>query len=349
MKGLACISFALLFVSCTLWQYSSPPSNHKNLLFLDPNLQKLFVHTDGGIKSYPKVSKTSSLQQAEFSLDNDEFVLFRNMFSYLSEEEVLQVYTSKGEKALRQVLPQGYSYDKQVQLPVFSLEKKPLQGVRIAIDPGHTAGNLKHAQLEQKIVNIAVKDRKKKKLVSFYESELAFDTAVMLVDWLRKDGAKVFLTKKAKGITAFGLSFQDWKKKAMQTTVTRAWKVGDISKKYRDHLLQKAKDVEIFHKFFKNRELNERARLINNFHPHITVIIHYNILPGKTFWKSKGTRLQATSKNYSLSFVPGAFESGSMDSVENRLQLLRLLLTDDLENSLEFCSFIQNSFAKFLG
>ncbi|MEM7184337.1 MAG: hypothetical protein AAF518_25790 [Spirochaetota bacterium] len=348
MKRLVLLSipFAFLLVSCSLWQLSSPSSSYKSLLFLDPKLQKLFSVTDTGIESYAKPFSQNTSLQAEFSLQKDEFPLFRNMFSYLSEEQVLQVYTFKGKKSLREVLPKGYTYDKQVKLP--SLYKKPLQGVRIAIDPGHTAGTLQHAQLEQKIVNIEVKLGKKKKLVSFYESELAFDTATILADWLRKDGAEVFVTKRAKGITAFSMSFQDWKKKAMPATVTRAWKDGEISKKFRDHLLKKADDIEIFHKFFKNRELNERARLINNFHPHITVIIHYNILPDKTFWKSKGTRLQTTPINYSLSFVPGAFEKGSMDSVENRLQLLRLLVTDDLENSLEFCSYIQKSFVKVL-
>lgn len=325
-----------------------PPKKNKNLLYIDKDIQRLFYQTKEEVKIYAKPLQDKARQQVEFSLKKEEFVLFKNMFSYLSQEEIMQIYSSKGQKKLTDVLPAGNDYNKTVKFPSSTSDRQTLSGIRIAIDPGHTAGDLKQAQLEQKIVNIEVQDKKKSKLISFYESELAFDTATILADWLRKDGANVFVTKKAKGMTAFSLSFQDWKKKAMPAALKHAYKTGKISKKYKEHLQTKASDEEIFHKFFVKRELNERARLINNFHPHITIIIHYNILPDQTFWQSKGTRIGITPINYSLSFVPGGLESNYMKTPEDRIQLLRLLLTNDLKNSIDFCSDIQHSFAEVL-
>ncbi|MEM7179849.1 MAG: hypothetical protein AAF518_02975 [Spirochaetota bacterium] len=317
-------------------------------LFIDKNLQNIYRETPQGIYMYKEPVVKNDSAKAEFFVAPEEIPIFRNMFSYLQEEEILKVYLTKSDKKIEEILPLGPSYKVVPKLPKVSQATKPLEHLRIAIDPGHIAGTWKESVLEDRYVSIRVGRGKKSKKIRFYESELAYDTARILRDYLKRDGATVFITKKAKGITAFGLSFAEWKKKRKLQALESEFAKGNITAAEKEHLANKAKDRELFHKFFRTFELNERSRLINAFHPHATVVIHYNIEPDHIFLRTRGSSIGISKNNYSMSFVPGGFEEGSMQEPENRLNLLRLLLTDDLQDSLEFCSFVQKSFETIL-
>lgn len=49
-----------------------------------------------------------------------------------------------------------------------------------------------------------------------------------------------------------------------------------------------------------------------------------------------------------MAFVGGAFMAGDLSSPEKRFEFLRLLITDDLENSIALSSDVVNSFEKIL-
>lgn len=333
---------------CTVFSFSScynlkPVSEHKKtLLFMDKNLQKLYLESNDSIRMFAKIRRKKSIQP-EFLLYAPEIKDFRNMFSYLSEEQVLDIYRKKGKKSLAEFLPADRP-PKIVGWQKPPLPARPLEGLRIALDPGHIAGSFEEAKMEDRFVRI----RLKRKTIKFYESELAYYTVLMLRDYLKRDGARVFVTRKGKGKTAFGMSFADWRKKKLKQTLKEELALDNITAKEKKFFAKNASDRELFHRFFKKLELNERARIINQFHPHFTIVIHYNIEPDHIYSYTRGSSIGIAKNNYSMSFVPGGFEKGSMDLDENRMNLLRLLVTNHLEKSLEFCSFIQESFEKNL-
>ncbi|MCH9614136.1 MAG: hypothetical protein SP1CHLAM54_11480 [Chlamydiia bacterium] len=97
-------------------------------------------------------------------------------------------------------------------------------------------------------------------------------------------------------------------------------------------------------KAYNIRDLKERARLINAYGPDLTVCIHYNIHSG-----GEGNVCAPVPHNFCCAFVPGGFGEGELVRLEDKGDLLRLLLTDDLEKSIELSRCILASFEKNLG
>ena len=50
--------------------------------------------------------------------------------------------------------------------------------------------------------------------------------------------------------------------------------------------------------------------------------------------------MSAPQSNYNLAFIPGAFCKGELDQPQDRYEFLRLLLTDDLDRSLQLSQHI---------
>ncbi|MCH9611782.1 MAG: hypothetical protein S4CHLAM102_02560 [Chlamydiia bacterium] len=73
-------------------------------------------------------------------------------------------------------------------------------------------------------------------------------------------------------------------------------------------------------------DLRARGDLINQFDPHLTICIHYNA--------HRGPNGLMTEDNFNLAFVPGAFIGGELDHPEWQLDFLRLLVTDQIEQSI---------------
>jgi N-acetylmuramoyl-L-alanine amidase len=237
--------------------------------------------------------------------------------------------------------PAGYYMDGVYYKP--KSEPKPLDNLRIAIDPGHIAGEHATGDLEKKHIKIkadslnGIKDS-----IEISEGILTFATAELLKEKLEKQGATVFFTRTADK-TAFGKTFGQWKKDDLKKAVDSLYKIGELSGSQKQYFLgKKAKDRDIFRVVFRDLELAKRVELINQFHPDFTVIIHYNVDETNIDWE------KCSEKNYNMTFVAGSFMKNDLSTKEKRFEFLRLLITDDLEKSISLSSAVVRNFESTL-
>lgn len=212
----------------------------------------------------------------------------------------------------------------------------PLQGIKIAIDPGHIAGDHLIGDLEKKHLKFA-KDSLKELNDSIEISEgiLTYATAILLKEKLEAQGANVFITRRCLDCTAFGRSYEDWKKTEYFKTVDTLYTLGKISLSQKKFFYGKnVQDRDIFRVIFRDWELIERGKIINNYKPDLAVIIHYNVDETNLEW------LKPTNKNFNMCFVGGAFMKGDLLSMEKRFEFLRLMITDDIEESVKLSSSV---------
>jgi N-acetylmuramoyl-L-alanine amidase len=214
-----------------------------------------------------------------------------------------------------------------------------LKNLKIALDPGHIADNHMTGDLEKKHIKIkgdslnGIKDS-----VEISEGMLTYATAELLKEKLKNDGATVFMTRTADN-TAFGKTFEQWKKDDLKKAVDSLYKIGELSGKQKQYFLgRKAKDRDIFRVVFRDLELAKRAELVNNFHPDLTIVIHYNVDEANIDWE------KCSDKDYNMTFVGGSFMKGDLSTKEKRFEFLRLLLTDDLEKSIALSKAVVKNF-----
>jgi N-acetylmuramoyl-L-alanine amidase len=186
-------------------------------------------------------------------------------------------------------------------------KQQPLKGLRIALDAGHIAGSLRMAKMEGKYIQMKYKGEK----VAFWEADLAWHTANYLHRQLEKHGA-IIMNTRAYGKTAFGVDYDTW---------YDSFDAIDG---------EKPDKSKLFWRFFRHKDNDERVKIVNAFRPDLTLIMHYNVDGGNRPWK-KPCRTQ-----YSMAFTGGAYMKGELFSPERRFNLIRLLITDDIEESSKF-------------
>lgn len=202
---------------------------------------------------------------------------------------------------------------------------KPLKGFRIALDPGHFATTLQDAQVEQKFLYFA-RDASGKDSVKIFESQLTFNTAIILKNLLEEKGAEVYLTRNQSNHTSFDCTFTSFIKDHKRRVLDSLMKLGTLSQA-KHYSLLKSTNYNFFWDFFRDYDLANRAMKINAFKPHVTVIIHYNVDEKNVPWKKH------TSRNFSMAFIGGAFTSDNLNRSESRVNFVRLLLSDQLNRS----------------
>lgn len=219
----------------------------------------------------------------------------------------------------------------------------PLQGTRIALDPGHFGTTLSDAQIEQKYLYF-VKDSSTNPndTVKLFESSLTFNTATLLKKMLEEKGAQVLITRNQANYTSFNCTYTDWIKTHKQRVLDSLKSAGSMAEaKY--NKLVKSNDYVFFWDFFRDYDLINRANKINSFHPHATAVIHYNVDEKNDPWK------KTTPKNYCMAFIGGAFTADNLQKTESRLNFLRLLITDQLDRSEQLSGATVANFNKYLG
>lgn len=218
-----------------------------------------------------------------------------------------------------------------------------ISGCRIALDPGHLATDMEMAELEKKHIKIkndsvhGIPDS-----LEISEGMLTYATAELLKAKLQKEGAIVMMTRNGDK-TAFGMTYWDWKKKYLRSAVDSLFSIGELNagqKKYFNS--SNAKDRDIFRVIFRDLELAKRAELINNFQPDLCAVIHYNVDETNKEWAKPGT------KNFNMCFVGGAFMRNDLSKKSQRFEFFRLMVTDQLENSIELSSSVITAFEKEL-
>lgn len=219
-----------------------------------------------------------------------------------------------------------------------------LKGLKIAIDPGHIAGDMEMGDIEKKCLTFKCDSLKGlMDSVAIAEGVLTFATAKLLKDKLEAEGAKVFMTRPFNSSSAFGVTFDDWLKTNYIATVDSLFKVGKLSAAQKQFFLgSKPTKRDKFRVIFKDVELAKRSEIINNYNPDLTIIIHYNVDETNTGW------VKPADNNFNMVFVGGAFMKNDLPTPQKRFEFLRLLITNDLEKSIALSSDVIQSFEKNL-
>lgn len=178
-----------------------------------------------------------------------------------------------------------------------------LNGIRIAIDPGHSAGTMAEAIVEKKYVVFKLDSVNLAKgltdSIEIIEPNSTLVTALLLQQKLQAKGAEVLLSRTKQGYSSFDKPFAQWYAEKYLTTPTIVKKG---NKKIRIPTERKA-----FVNEFNVQDIAQRAKIINTYKPDITVIIHFNADEKNEPWT------RPTNKNYNMIFVPTLAEN--VDSV----------------------------------
>ncbi|MCE9538722.1 MAG: N-acetylmuramoyl-L-alanine amidase [Bacteroidetes bacterium] len=219
-----------------------------------------------------------------------------------------------------------------------------LKGLKIAIDPGHIAGDMEMGDIEKKCLTFkcdtlnGLMDS-----IAIAEGALTFATAKLLKNKLEAEGAEVFMTRSFNSSSAFGVTFDDWLKTNYVATVDSLFRAGKLSPAQKQFFLSsKPTKRDKFRVIFKDVELAKRSEIINNYNPDLTIIIHYNVDETNTGW------VKPAANNFNMVFVGGAFMKNDLPTSQKRFEFLRLLITTDMEKSIALSSDVIQSFEKNL-
>lgn len=265
---------------------------------------------------------------------------------YLLTDQFLKMYASPQNKLKdlpEFVLYFGQNPKPNSHFPHPTQNTLPLKGLRVAIDPGHCGGH--YALLEERYIDMPIDlEHNITTPLTFYEGNLNVMTAYRLQAKLEALGAKVMLTKSKIGECLCEKPFDQWLKEDFDQAVEKLVALEtDPVKQKQDRLYWKtqASRTEIFRSTYNFIDLQNRADKINAFNPHVTVTCHYN-LAGE--YEKNGKTL-GTAVDYTIFFVPGAFKKGmtkdeayknaSLKDPTSRYEFIRLLVTDDLDQSVK--------------
>ncbi len=299
-----------------------------------------YLNFNGSLNSVVSFSETSfsilNTNSSEFTLYNNEFRFFETLLKSLPTEQLNLIYEWKKNKKLT-----SKQLDSLVLLIPSQTKgsiKTGLKNKRIAIDPGHFAGNVTDARVEQKFICFAPSPLNNfKDTLQFNEGFLTYATAQILKYQLEEQGAIVMLTRPEQNYTAFGLTYTDWYNTKRSIVLDSLLKIKNIEQKKYEALKKQTKE-KLFWDFFRDYELAERARKINAFKPDATVIIHYNVDEKNKDW------LNPTSKNFTMSFIGGGMTKDNFSKTSSKIHFLRLLLSNQLPESEKLASLTVNLF-----
>lgn len=314
------------------------PQSKLAILLKDTSLYSYFDIDETGIRLYQSPYQKQA-GNPEIWLHPEEYAAFTNMCRRLDFQALKDMYLQKGVSKWPSTTLLAFS------LPVKPPKKvpnsaKPLEGWRIALDPGHIAGSMEEAIAESKFVRVRATDRRPE--VGFFEANLTLATALLIRERLEAMGATVLMTRTAPGVSSMGLRFHDWKRNPRGTESEEA--AGMLTRATAGELTFSRRDRALYRNGFNNADLRNRADMVNTFQPHLTLIIHYNV--DKANWeKSMGDDyFQPGSANYLMAFVPGSYSGSDLADLEHRIHFLRLLVSDDLERSMDLShAFVQES------
>ncbi len=313
-------------------------SRRVDVLIKDTTLyQHLWLDYDG-ISIY-KSQAHKDLDKPECKLYYTELETFKQMWEVYSTEEILEIYSSKGISYFD--LAVNDRIDKTTQIREEGSPKTPLAGKRIAIDPVHIGGSARMAMLEGKLLKIVEAG---KDTVYLDEGALTLAVARIMEVKLKKLGAEVILTRQKPGISALGKDFFTWMAQDLKKQAERDHYIGNITEAREQYLINEADPLFVFNQYFKPKEMERRAKIINQFKPDAALMIRFNVHEPNWENRSSSGAMRPTEENYSMAFVPGAFMVKEMDTPIQRLEFLRLLVTDHLDESIKLSEKAMTAF-----
>lgn len=261
--------------------------------------------------------KNPLTDEIEFILYNNEIDMYLSLFDSLDYHEIQQFYLKKGKS----------KFNSKQSSTSFIPESN--RKIRVAIDPGHHAGTMREAVYEDRYVKYRFDSANQDTFIN--ESGLNFDIAYLLQKKLEKAGYETMLTRNF-GTSAVYMSFDDWMQEEYIYAIRNLMANDEISiDQANDYLESKDRKV-LFNNVYSYIDFKERAKRINAFNPDLTIVIHLNAFEyGK---RDDDGYSNLTDSNYSMSFVPGAFLNGELDKLDQRIDFLRLLVSDNLDKSI---------------
>ncbi|MBS1646123.1 MAG: N-acetylmuramoyl-L-alanine amidase [Bacteroidetes bacterium] len=214
--------------------------------------------------------------------------------------------------------------------------------IKIMIDPGHIAGTMDMARIEQKFLHFTRQayPHLKRDSLDIAEGILTFQTAYILKKMLETKGFEVALTRQSNS-TSFGCTYQEWIEKYKKKVLDSLLNNNQISLQ-KHNILMKENEQKFFIHFFKEYELKQRALIINNYKPDITIIIHYNVDEKNTDWK------KPSDKNFCMTFVPGCITPENLATEADRTNFIRLLLSNHIDESQRLSYLVVQELSKQL-
>lgn len=311
-----------------------------NYLNFNGSLSPYVSITDKDVRIY-KNSNDKNNDLPELMIDYSEIRIFEYLLKYAPQDSIDAILKRKGAKkwGKKKIAEMQILYEEE---PHHYTVVKPLDGKKIVIDPGHIAGNHEMAFTEQKYLRF-VKDSFPQLPVDsmkLQEGVLTYATACLLKKQLEEQGALVVLTR-GENKTVFGTTYSEWLSKRKKTVLDSLKNTGDLEVAKYKHLLG-LDQKNFFWEFFRDFELAARARFINKQNPDLSIIIHYNVDEKNVPWS------KPSNKNYTMVFMPGAFNSETIKTINGKANFLRLLLTEDLPLSEKISDLTVKEFSRTL-
>ncbi len=272
---------------------------------------------------------------------------------YKIENDKLFIYGSKTQKE-RGETEGVFEVEKPVppRKAVDLQAPQPLQGVRVAIDPGHIGGDW--AGLEVRLMKFTGLD------VVVKEGDLSFYVASQLHARLTQLGAEVLITRPSFGTSSLTWAFDQWLRDRVSVRVA----FDRVSLEYSDvktsrdlaaelraleNALKKGGPLNLnnfdllFNQVYVRFDLIHRAEIMNAFNPDISFVIHFNSLG------LLNGRNEPVAENLNMAFVSGVITVGELSDPIRRAELARLAITPDFENSVELCEHLVRNLVAVTG
>ncbi|MCP4289835.1 MAG: hypothetical protein GY792_36355 [Gammaproteobacteria bacterium] len=313
-------------------------------LIKDQTLDSMFSITHEGVRMLRSPEENNKLAE-EIYLPWDQADAFIDHISRLSPDEALDYYLNFNSAT--EIVP-STAPTVSPDFPVTSANQPVLSGVRIALDPGHIGGEMHMAELEGRYIKILHEQADHSKhTVQFNEGNLTYATALLLQQSLTKLGAEVMITRNNYGVTSFGYDYKTWKETRFEHVFKEFVTEHKLTPPQIAWWQDEASDGQVFHGIFNWDEFRNRAKKIDRFRPHLTLIIHYNADP--TDAADKQGYFSPVDSDFNMAFIPGSFMTDELNDPNSRLAWLRLLLSNQIDQSLNFCTEIVDALERETG
>lgn len=302
-----------------------------SFLIKDDTLRAQFSIDADGIRIYAS-SEDKKAQSPETIIYWDEIADWNQYAASLHPDSLFKVYAQKGTRRFSELnLPPA-----PIIASTFSpTDSLPLRGMRIALDPGHVGGTMEYAKLERKYVSMAAGTFPGKGgPVEFNEGTLTLATAWELRDMLEKAGATVMMTREKPHLNAMDCTWEQWINDSLPKALAYFVQEYELTGPDSAFWYTKANARDLQRAPFNLLDLERRADKINNFHPDLTLIIHYNV-EEKNEPDKRGFH-HPIQRNFNMAFVPGSYMAGELGSAKWRCEFLVKLLSDEIEKSIQF-------------
>jgi len=273
-------------------------------------------------------------EEREFVLYEEEYKYFLSWFDSLDMYEIEEKYLKKcGSRVVDSVL----HGKKEV---VNRNEEK----IKIAIDPGHFAGNMKEAIYEDRYVKFRFDSANQDTFIN--EASLNYDIALILKDMLYKTNQYEVMISRNYGKSAVGVAFQEWKKEEYIFDTRNLMANNEITLGMANYFMTDADEGELFRDVYTYIDFRERVKLMNAFNPDLSVMIHLNAY--EFGGRNENGYSELTDENYSMVFVPGGFLRTELEKIDQRIDFVRLLVSNNIEESIKASNILSNYIAKDL-